>query len=70
MFMSFLALLIIFPARQHSCGKDSLWRKIIYFLMLLCVTGLGSKLVRVTHNSDALHMHIHISVFSSTNLLK
>ena len=28
--------------------------------MLLCVTGLGSHLVRVLHNSHTLHMHIHI----------
>ena len=28
--------------------------------MLICVTGLGSHLVRVMHNSHTLHMHIHI----------
>ena len=28
--------------------------------MLLCVTGLGSHLVKVLHNSHTLHMHIHI----------
>ena len=28
--------------------------------MLLCVTGLGSHLVRVLHSSYILHIHIHI----------
>ena len=51
--------------------KDSLRGRSVTSYMLLCVTGLGSHLLRVMHNSHTLHMHIYIfQCFSSANLLK
>ena len=52
--------------RPHSKLNTWIWSRILYgrrsvtSYMLLCVTGFGSHLVRVLHNSHTLHVHIHI----------
>ena len=41
-------------------GKEAIREKRINLLMLLCVSGKGSHLVSVVHNSHTEHIHIHI----------
>ena len=40
--------------------KEAIREKRINLLMLLCVSGKGSHLVSVMHNSHTEHIHIHI----------
>ena len=43
-----------------STVKEAIREKRINLLMLLCVSGKGSHLVSVMHNSHTEHIHIHI----------
>ena len=55
---------ITFTVRQKALlftkDKEAIWEKRINLLMLLCVSGKGSHLVSVMHNSHTVHIHIHI----------